>query len=106
SGKDLEIADNVGDQEADEDDSGDRHHDLLPDHGVPKGGHAMADNHASGRHVCAKLDRRTQILCVLHIKLSSFGCFIAFATATLGKWGSIASRSLADEALPRWSCEP
>ena len=76
SGEDLEIAEHVGDHEADEDDAGDRHHDLLPDHSVPEGGHAVAGNHASGGHVSVKRDRRIQIRWVLHTHLHSLRCFI------------------------------
>src|SRR4030095_1556856 len=70
--KNLEIAEHVGDHEADEDNAGDRHHDLLPDHGVPEGDQAVAGNHAAGRRHSVKMDRWIHMLWGLHTNLHSF----------------------------------
>ena len=71
AGEDLEIAEHVADYEANQSDAGDRHHDLLPDHGVPEGYLAVADSHASRRRDAVKMDWRIQIFRVLHTNLNS-----------------------------------
>src|SRR5207245_3843298 len=50
--KDLEVPEHVADDEADQDEAGDRHHRLLPDRGIPDGGRfdLRADRGQAERH--------------------------------------------------------
>src|SRR6185503_5742252 len=104
--EDLQIAEYVADHEADEDDAGDRHHDLLADHGVPEGDQAVTGNHALRRRVAVEGNRQTRILYVLHTNLNPFGVFIPSASSPAGKRGSTALQSPADEVLPQSSWAP
>jgi hypothetical protein len=89
-GEYLEITEHVADHEADKHEAGDRHDDLLADHGAPEGHQAIAGHHASRHRATAEMHHRIQMLRVLHTHLHSLRCFIAFALSVLGKRGSTA----------------
>jgi hypothetical protein len=61
----------TGQTEADKNDAGDRHDNLLADDGVPEGQYVIAGDHVSRHPDTVAMDYRIQILRIFHTNLSS-----------------------------------